>query len=50
MEKIKVKKFFVPSMKTLTSCENPSSNPLQIGCCGKQEAACDSVNCSVSQR
>ncbi len=26
---------------------NPSSYPLQIGCCGIQEAACDSVNCSV---
>jgi hypothetical protein len=32
-------------MKTLTNCENPSSNCLQIACCGIQEAACDSVNC-----
>ncbi len=35
-------------METLTNCENPSSNPLQIACCDIQEAACDFVNCSVS--
>jgi hypothetical protein len=50
MEKIKVKKFWVLSMKTLTSCENPASYPLQIDRCGTQEAACDSVNCSVSKK
>ncbi len=37
-------------MKTLTTCGNPSSNPLQIACCGIQEATCDYVNCSVSRR
>ncbi len=36
-------------MKALTICENPSSNPLQTACCGIQEAARDSVNCSGSQ-
>jgi hypothetical protein len=36
-------------MKTLTNCENPSGNPLQIACCSIQEAACDSVDCSVSR-
>jgi len=41
---------WLASMKTLTYCENPSSNPLQIACCGIQEAACDPVNCSVSRR
>jgi hypothetical protein len=30
-----------------SNCENPSSNPLQIACCGIQEAACDFVNCSM---
>ena len=40
MEKIKDK---VLAMKTLTNCENPSSNPLQIACCGIQEATCDPV-------
>jgi hypothetical protein len=43
-------KFWLASMKTLTNCENPSSNPLQIACCGIPEADCDSVNCSVSRR
>jgi hypothetical protein len=43
-------KFWHASMKTLTNCENLSSNPLQTACCGIQEAACDSVNCSVSRR
>jgi hypothetical protein len=33
-----------------SNCENSSSNPLQIACCGIQEAACGSVNCYVSQR
>ncbi len=37
-------------MKTLSNCENPSSNPLQTACCGIQEPAYDSENCSVSQR
>jgi hypothetical protein len=48
-EKLKDKEL-ATSMKTLTNCENTSSNPLQIACCGIQEAACDSVNCSVSRR
>ncbi len=48
MEKTK-DKFWLASMKTLTNSENPSSTPLQIACCGIQIAACDSVNCSVSQ-
>jgi hypothetical protein len=46
MEKKKMK-FWLPSLKTLIKFENPSSNPLQIACCGIQEAACDSFNCSV---
>ncbi len=51
MENIKDQfKFWLASMKTLTNCENRSINPLQIACCGIQEAACDSVNCSVSLR
>ncbi len=36
-------------MRTLTNCENPSSNPLQNASCCIQEAACDSVNYSVSR-
>jgi hypothetical protein len=43
-------KYWLVSMKTLPNCENSSSNPLQTACCGIQAAACDSVNCSVSQR
>jgi hypothetical protein len=45
MEKIKdeVKACFY--MKTLTNCENPSSNPLQTACFGIQKPAYDSVNC-----
>jgi hypothetical protein len=43
-------KFWPASMKTLTNCENPSRNPLQNACCGIQEAACNSVNYSVSRR
>jgi len=49
MEKIK-DKVWLASMKTLSNCENPFSNPLQIACCGIQEATCDSVNCFVSRR
>ncbi len=30
-------KFGLASMKTLIDCKNPSSNPLQIACCGIQE-------------
>jgi hypothetical protein len=41
---------WLASMKTLTYCGNPSSNPLQIAYCGIQEAACDSVNCSVRRK
>jgi hypothetical protein len=37
-EKLKDKEL-ATSMKTLINCENPSSNPLQIACCGIQEAA-----------
>jgi hypothetical protein len=47
IEKKKIK-FWLASMKMLTNCENPSSNPL--ACCGIEEAAWDSVNCSVSRR
>ncbi len=43
-------KFWLPTMKTLTNYENLFSNRLQIACCGIQEAACVSVNCSVSRR
>jgi hypothetical protein len=42
--------FWLASIKTLVNCENPYSNPLPIACCGIQEAACDSVNCSVCRR
>jgi hypothetical protein len=48
-EKLKDKEL-ATSMQTLTNCENTSNNPLQIACCGIQEAACDSINCSVSRR
>jgi hypothetical protein len=56
-------KFLHASMKSLTNCENPSSNPLQRG--GGvvpafrkppvtlkvvPKAACDSENCSESQQ
>ncbi len=37
-------------MKTVNNCENPSTNPLHTACCGIQELAYDSVNCSVSWR
>jgi hypothetical protein len=43
-------KFWLASMKTLTNCKNPSSNPLQTACCGIDEPAYDSVSCSVSRR
>ncbi len=43
-------KFLLASMKTLTYFEDPNQNPLQKACCCIQEAACDSVNCSVSWR
>ncbi len=43
-------KFWHAYMKTLSNCENPSSNPLQTACCGIQEPTYDSVNCSVSRR
>jgi hypothetical protein len=38
MEKIKIR-FWLASMKKHTNSENPSSNLLQIACCGIQEAA-----------
>jgi hypothetical protein len=48
-------KFLLDSMKSLTDCEIPSSNPLQIACSGFLIAACafkdvpkpvcDSQNC-----
>ncbi len=50
MEKIEDKVLSCLYEKTLTYCENPFINHLQNACCGIQEAACDSVNCSVSQR
>jgi hypothetical protein len=34
-------KFWLASMTTLTNCKNPSSNSLQIACCGIQEAVDD---------
>jgi hypothetical protein len=55
-------KFWLASMKTLNcknpssnpmktlNCKNTSSNPLQTACCGIQEPADDSINCSVSRR
>ncbi len=43
-------KFLLDFMKTLTNFEDPYWNPLQNACCGIQEAACDSVNCSLSRR
>ncbi len=42
-------KFLYASMKSLTNCENPSSNLLQRACSGFPEAACDSKNCSESR-
>ncbi len=36
-------------MKSLTNCENPSSNPLQGGRSGSPEAACDSKSCFESR-
>jgi hypothetical protein len=44
MEKIHVEdNVWLASMKTLTTCENPSSNPLQHAFCSIQEVACDPV-------
>ncbi len=43
-------KFLYASMKTLTNFEDPYWNPLQIACCGIQEAAWYFVNCSISRR
>ncbi len=37
-------------MKTPSNFEDPHWNPLQNACCGIQEAACDSLSCSVSLR
>ncbi len=43
-------KFLLASTKSLTNCENPSSNnPLQKACSGFPIAACDSKSCSVSR-
>ncbi len=39
----------IASMKTPTNFEDTYWNLLQIACFGIQEAACDSVNCSVSR-
>jgi hypothetical protein len=39
-------KFWLASMKPLTNLKNPFSNPLQTACCGIQEPAYYSVNCS----
>jgi hypothetical protein len=42
--------FLLASTKSLTNCENPSSNnPLQKACSGFPIAACDSKSCSVSR-
>jgi hypothetical protein len=49
MEKLE-DKVLAYSMKKLSHCENPSSNPLQNAFCGIQEAACDSVNYFVNHR
>ncbi len=38
-------KSYLASFKTLTNCENNSSNPLQTACWGIQEPANDSVIC-----
>ncbi len=43
-------KLWLASKKTLTNFEYLSRNPLQIACCGIQEATYDFVNCSVSRR
>jgi hypothetical protein len=45
MEKILF--FILASAKTLTNFEDLYYNPHQNSCCGLQEAAYDSVNCSV---
>jgi hypothetical protein len=52
-------KFLIACMKSLTNCEIPSSNPLQIACSGfliaacafkvVPKPACDSENCSESR-
>ncbi len=42
-------KFLLASMKSLTSFDNPSSNPLQETCSVFQVAACDSKSCSESR-
>ncbi len=43
--KLKIK-FLLASMKLLTDCENPSSNPLRGACSGVPRAACYSKSCS----
>jgi hypothetical protein len=39
MEKKEKIKFWLPYMKTLTNCENPSSKPFQIACSGIHKEA-----------
>ncbi len=41
-------KFLLTSIKSLTNCENSSSNPLKRACSGFLMAACDSKSCFVS--
>ncbi len=48
MEKLKDKVF--ACFQKNTNFENPFNNSLQTACCGIQEPALDSVNCSVSRR
>ncbi len=43
-------KFLLASMKKYTNFEDPYWNPLPNACFGIQEAACDSVNCSISRK
>jgi hypothetical protein len=38
-------KFWFASVKTLTNCKNPSSNPLHTASCGIQEPTYDYVIC-----
>ncbi len=42
-------KFMLASIKSLTNCESPSSNPLQRARSGIPIAACDPENCSESR-
>ncbi len=42
-------KVLLASMKTHTNFEDPYWNPLRNACCSIQEAAYDSVNCSISR-